>query len=79
MSKDLEKEKQKFMMNKLRALKYTVGVFVIIIFLWWLQGGHFLSFLRPQPSPAEIAISATANIFKIGLANIYTFFVELFK
>ncbi|GIW66024.1 MAG: hypothetical protein KatS3mg094_543 [Candidatus Parcubacteria bacterium] len=70
---------QKHIRNKFKALKYSIAVFIIIMFLWWLQGGHILSFLKPQPSPAEIAINTTANIFKLGLANIFSFFVELFK
>ncbi|MCS7184079.1 MAG: hypothetical protein NZ866_01885 [Patescibacteria group bacterium] len=74
-----DQERQKHIQNKFRAFKYTVAVFIIVIFLWWLQGGHLLSFLRPQPSPAEITITTTANIFKTGLANIYSFFVELFR
>jgi hypothetical protein len=75
----MNNKQQRHIQNKIRSLKYAIAVFMIIIFLWWLQGGHILSFLRPQPSPAEIAITTTANIFKLGLANIYTFFVELLK
>lgn len=74
-----DNNRQKYLQNKFRALRYAVAVFIIIIFLWWLQGGHLLSFLKPQPSPAEIAITTTANIFKLGLANIFSFFVELFS
>lgn len=73
------KERQKYIQNKFKALRYAIAIFTIIIFLWWLQGGHIISFLRPQPSPAELTVNTIANIFKLGLANVFTFFIELFK
>ncbi|MGC8981644.1 MAG: hypothetical protein ACP5JU_01715 [Minisyncoccia bacterium] len=70
----MEKEKLKF-----KAYRYAIGVFVIIIFLWWLAGGHIISFLAPKPSPAEVIVKATASAFKIGLATIFNSFLNLFK
>ncbi|GIW66396.1 MAG: hypothetical protein KatS3mg095_0294 [Candidatus Parcubacteria bacterium] len=74
-----DNQQQKYIKNKFKPFTYTIAVFTIIMFLWWLQGGHILSFLKPQPSPAEIAITTTANIFKLGMANIFSFFAELFR
>jgi hypothetical protein len=48
------------------------------MFLWWFTGGHIIPIFEPNPSPAEAIGAATANIFKNGLANIYSFFLELF-
>jgi hypothetical protein len=59
---------------KFRALKYTIAVFAIIMFLWWFSGGHFISFLGPKPAPSEIIVLGTANALKAGVANILQFF-----
>lgn len=64
---------------RFKAYKYAIGVFVIIIFLWWLAGGHIIPFLAPKPSPAEVIVKATASAFKTGLATIFNSFINLFR
>jgi hypothetical protein len=71
-------DKDTYIRNKFKAFKYSLGIFVIIMFLWWFAGGHIIPIFEPNPSPAEAIGAATANIFKNGLANIYSFFLELF-
>jgi hypothetical protein len=70
----MEREKLKF-----KAYRYAIGVFVIIIFLWWFAGGHIIPFLAPKPSPAEVIVRATASAFKTGLATIFNSILDLFK
>lgn len=72
--KDFERLKR-----NLKALKYTIGIFSIIMFLWWFQGGHIIPVLAPQISPAQILIVVTANAFKSGLATIFNAIISLFK
>ena len=74
MNKEFEKIKKNW-----QVLKYTIAIFTIIMFLWWFQGGHILSFLAPKPSPAEIFITITANSFKAGFATIFNAITSLFK
>lgn len=75
----MKKEEYERLKNNLKVFKYTLGVFVIIMFLWWFQGGHIISVLAPKPSPAEIFILVTANAFKAGLATIFNAILSLFK
>jgi hypothetical protein len=70
----MEREKLKF-----KAYRYAIGVFVIIMFLWWLAGGHIIPFLAPKPSPAEAMVVAFASAFKVGLATIFNALMSLFK
>lgn len=75
----MKREEFERLKNNLRVFKYTIAIFVIIIFLWWFQGGHIVSILAPKPSPAELAIIITANAFKTGLATIFNAILSLFK
>ena len=65
--------------KKWRAYKYAIGVFVIIMFLWWFQGGHIIPVLGLKPSPAELIMVSTANAFKTGLATIFNAILNLFR
>ncbi len=65
--------------NKWKAWKYAIGVFVIIMFLWWFQGGHIIPGFGLKPSPAEVIVVSTANAFKTGLAVIFNSFLNLLK
>lgn len=65
--------------KKWRVYKYAVGVFVIIMFLWWFQGGHIIPVLGLKPSPAELIVISTANAFKTGLATIFNAILNLFR
>jgi len=65
--------------KKWKAYKYAIGVFVIIMFLWWFQGGHIVPVLGLRPSPAEVIIATTANAFKTGIATIFNALINLLK
>lgn len=56
--------------EKLRIFSYTIAIFIIIMFLWWFQGGHIVSFLGPDPAPSDIVVIGTANALKAGGANV---------
>lgn len=62
-----------------KVLKYTIGIFFIIMFLWWFQGGHLIPVLAPKISPAEILIVFITKAFKAGLATIYNALINLFR
>lgn len=74
MNEEFERTKK-----NLRALKYTIGVFFIIMFLWWFQGGHLIPVLAPKVSPAEALMVFTANALKAGLATIFNTIMNLFR
>ncbi len=74
MNNDFERIKR-----NLKVLKYTIGVFFIIMFLWWFQGGHLIPVLAPKVSPAEVLIIFTANALKAGLATIFNAIINLFR
>lgn len=61
------------------ALKYAAAIFAIVMFLWWFQGGHIISWLKPRPSPAEVMVVGTAKAARDGLANALSVFVGLFQ
>ena len=62
-----------------RALKYAIAVFVLIMFAWWFQGGHIISFLAPDPAPSEVLVLGTANAFRWVGANVFGLFQCLLK
>ena len=64
---------------KFKAFRYALATFIIIIFLWWLAGGHLIPIFAPKPAPAEVLVSATASAFKAGLASIFNALLELFR
>ena len=66
------------MNTRFKALKYTIAVFSIIMFLWWFSGGSIISFLGPKPAPSEIIVLGTANALKWGASNIFNSIKELF-
>ncbi len=67
------------MSHSFRALKYTTAVFILIMFAWWLQGGHIISFLGPDPAPSEVLVLGTANAFRWAGANVFGLFRGLLK
>jgi len=62
-----------------KSWKYAIGIFVIIMFLWWFQGGHIIPPLGLKPSPAEVIMVTTANAFKTGVATIFNAILNLFS
>ena len=65
--------------EKLRIFGYTTAVFIIIMFLWWFQGGHIVSFLGPKPAPSDIVVVGTANALKAGGANVVNAIKGIFR
>lgn len=63
----------------IRALKYATAVFILVMFAWWFQGGHIISFLGPKPAPSEILVLGTANAFRWAGANVFGLFQGLLK
>lgn len=67
------------MNTKFQALKYTIAVFTIVMFLWWFSGGHIISFLGPKPAPSDIVVLGTANALKWGVSNIFNSVKRIFE
>lgn len=62
-----------------KVFQYTIAVFTIIMFLWWFQGGHIISFLGPNPAPSEVIVLGTANALKWTAANIFNAVKGVFR
>ena len=67
------------MNHSLRALKYAIAVFILIMFAWWFQGGHIISFLAPDPAPSEVLVLGSANALRWAGANVLGLFQGLLK